>query len=102
MRCFEDIIYFFSEVEFLLLSFSRRSVEPLEPFVVVPSDGLECAPEAVAEVQPDGYEPNQVEDGDSDAAEGALSADEPLSVKNTFDKFEISTSFSAASGSASV
>jgi hypothetical protein len=34
MRCFEDIIYFFSEVEFLLLSFSRRSVEPLEPFVI--------------------------------------------------------------------
>ena len=35
--------------------------QPLEPYRIVPSDGLEHRPETVVEMQPEGYEPDYVE-----------------------------------------
>ena len=44
-------------------------LEPLEPGLPTPADGLEHAPEAVHEVEPDGGEPNEIEDEDPPFAE---------------------------------
>ena len=41
-----------------------------EPLLVVPADGLEHRPETMVEVEPDGYEPNDVEGEDPPVTEG--------------------------------
>ena len=41
-----------------------------QPLFVIPADGLEHAPETVVEVQPQGYEPNDVQGQDPPLAEG--------------------------------
>ena len=44
-------------------------LEPLEPGLSAPADGLEHAPETVGKVQADGHEPDDVEDYDPPFAE---------------------------------
>ena len=46
--------------------------ESLEPDHVVPSESLECAPEAVGEVEPDGSEPDKVQNRDPPSSEGGV------------------------------
>ena len=47
-------------------------LEPLEPGLAAPADGLEHTPEAVHEVEPDGCEPDKVEDEDPPLAERSV------------------------------
>ena len=54
-------------------SYNVRDASPtVNPNLVVPADGLKCAPETVSEVEPDGHEPNQIADNNQRFAEVEL------------------------------
>ncbi len=52
--------------------YDSDDLEPLEPGLPAPADGLEHAPETVYEVEPDSGEPDEIEDKDPPLAEGCI------------------------------